>query len=138
MNPRQVAVNGTRKGATFALSGEETTIGRESVSAVWLNHASVSRRHCVIRQENDTFKLYDLDSYNGTFVNGIPVKEQVLAHADQLRVGNIELLFLVEEGEDAPGQLVRWDDSNPLTESAKELRPETLLHNTEQSLIAVP
>ena len=139
MNPRLVAVNGTRKGATFALSGEETTIGRESVSAVWLNHASVSRRHCVIRQENDTFKLYDLDSYNGTFVNGIPVKEQVLAHADQLRVGNIELLFLIEESEDAPfGQLVRWDDSNPLTESAKELRPETLLHNTEQSLIAVP
>ncbi len=139
MNPRLVAVNGTRKGATFPLSVEDTTIGRESASSVWLNHASVSRRHCIIRHENDGFTLYDLDSYNGTFVNGMPVKEQVLAHADQLRVGNVELLFLVEEGEDAnSGQLVRWDDSNPLTESAKELRPETLLHNTEQSLIAVP
>jgi Nif-specific regulatory protein len=139
MNPRLVAVNGTRKGATFPLSVEETTIGRESASAVWLNHASVSRRHCVIRQENDTFKIFDLDSYNGTFVNGIPIKEEVLAHADQLRVGNVELLFLIEEGEDTPsGQLVRWDDSNPLTQSAKELRPETLLHDTEQSLIAVP
>jgi transcriptional regulator with GAF, ATPase, and Fis domain len=139
MNPRLVAVNGTRKGATFPLSVEETTIGRESASAVWLNHASVSRRHCVIRQENDTFKVFDLDSYNGTFVNGIPTKEQVLAHADQLRVGNVELLFLIEEGDDTPsGQLVRWDDSNPLTQSAKELRPETLLQNTEQSLIAAP
>jgi len=139
MNPRLVAVNGIRKGAMFPLSVTETTLGRESASAVWLNHASVSRRHCVIRQENDAFKVYDLDSYNGTFVNGRPVKEQVLAHADQLRVGNVELLFLIEEGEDAPlGQLVRWDDSNPLTESAKELRPETLLHNTEQSLVAVP
>jgi Nif-specific regulatory protein len=139
MNPRLVAVNGTRKGSTFPLSVEETTIGRESASAVWLNHASVSRRHCVIRQENDTFKLYDLDSYNGTFVNGTPVKEEVLAHADQLRIGNVELLFLIEEGEDVTsGQLVRWDDSNPLTQSAKELRPETLLNNTEQSLIAVP
>jgi transcriptional regulator with GAF, ATPase, and Fis domain len=138
MNPRLVAVNGTRKGVTFPVSLEETTLGRESASAVWLNHASVSRRHCVIRQEDDGFKLYDLDSYNGTFVNGIPVKEQVLAHADQLRVGNVELIFLIEEGEDAfSGQQVRWDDSNPLTQSAKELRPEALLH-TEQSLIAVP
>ena len=139
MNPRLVAINGTLKGATFPLSTEETTIGRESASAVWLNHASVSRRHCVIRRENGHFKLFDLESYNGTFVNGIPVKEQSLAHADQVRVGKIELLFLIEEGEDVTsGHLIRWDDFNPLTESAKQLRPEVLLRKTEASLIASP
>src|SRR6185503_1842048 len=139
MNPRLVAINGTLKGATFPLSTAETTIGRESASVVWLNHASVSRRHCVIRRENGHFKLFDLESYNGTFVNGIPVKEQALAHADQLRVGKIELLFLIEEGEEATsGHLIRWDDFNPLTESAKQLRPEVLLRKTEQALIASP
>jgi Nif-specific regulatory protein len=139
MNPRLVAINGTLKGATFPLPTEETTIGRESASVVWLNHASVSRRHCVIRRENGHFKLFDLESYNGTFVNGIPVKEQALAHADQLRVGKIELLFLIEEGEEATsGHLIRWDDFNPLTESAKQLRPEVLLRKTEQALIASP
>jgi transcriptional regulator with GAF, ATPase, and Fis domain len=139
MNPRLVAINGTLKGATFPLSTEETTIGRESASAVWLNHASVSRRHCLIRTENGHFKLLDLDSYNGTFVNGIPVKEQALAHADQLRIGKIELLFLIEEGEEVTsGHLIRWDDFNPLTESAKQLRPEALLRKTEQALIASP
>jgi Nif-specific regulatory protein len=139
MNPRLVAINGTLKGATFPLATEETTIGRESASVVWLNHASVSRRHCVIRRENGHFKLFDLESYNGTFVNGIPVKEQSLAHADQLRVGKIELLFLIEEGEDiTSGHLIRWDDFNPLTESAKQLRPEVLLRKTEQALIASP
>jgi len=87
----------------------------------------------------DYFKLFDLESYNGTFVNGIPVKEQALAHADQLRVGKIELLFLIEEGEEATsGHLIRWDDFNPLTESAKQLRPEVLLRKTEQALIASP
>src|SRR4051812_3546312 len=139
MNPRLVAITGTLKGATFPLSADETTVGRESASAVWLNHASVSRRHCVIRGENGDFKLVDLESYNGTFVNGIPVKEQVLAHADQVRVGKIELLFLLEEGEEVTsGHLIRWDDFNPLTESAKQLRPEVLLRKTEQALIASP
>src|ERR1044072_5536459 len=139
MNPRLVAINGTLKGATFPLAVEETTIGRESASAVWLNHSSVSRRHCVIRRENGDFKLFDLDSYNGTFINGIPIKEQALDHADQVRVGKIELLFLIEEGEEiTSGHLIQWDDSNPLTESAKQLRPEVLLRKTEQVLATSP
>src|ERR1051326_3024714 len=139
MNPRLVAIDGTLKGLTFQLSGEETTIGRDSASVVWLNHASVSRRHCVIRRDNSRFRLFDLESYNGTFVNGIPIKEQVLAHADQLRVGKIQLLFLIEEGDETTsGHLIRWDDSNPLTESAKQLRPDVLLNKTEQSAVAKP
>src|SRR3989440_1227608 len=139
MNPRLVAVNGSKKGATFPLASEEITIGRESASSISLNHASVSRRHCLIRREHDDFKILDLDSYNGTFVNGIPVKEQTLIHADQLRIGSIELLFLTEEGEQTTsGHLVRWDDSNPLTQSAKKLLPEALLHPTEQILVTDP
>src|SRR6266576_578858 len=139
MNPRIVAVNGSRKGATFPLASEEITIGRESASSISLNHASVSRRHCLIRREQDDFKILDLDSYNGTFVNGIPVKEQTLIHADQLRIGSIELLILTEEGEQTTsGHLVRWDDSDPLTQSAKSLLPETLLHPTEQILVTDP
>ena len=139
MNPRIVAVNGSQKGTTFPLTSEEITIGRESASAVWLNHASVSRRHCVIRRDNDQFKIQDLDSYNGTFVNGIPVKEQTLDHLGQLRIGSIELLFLTEEGEQTTsGNLVRWDDSDPLTQSVRQLLPETLLHQTEQILATDP
>src|SRR5437762_4352249 len=139
MNPRLVAVNGSKKGATFPLASEEITIGRESASSISLNHASVSRRHCLIRREHDDFKILDLDSYNGTFVNGIPVKEQTLVHADQLRIGSIELLFLTEEGEQTTsGHLVRWDDSDPLTQSAKHLLTETLLHPTEQILVTDP
>ena len=139
MNPRLVTINGTLKGATFPLSVDETTIGRESASVVWLNHSSVSRRHCVIRRENGDFKLFDLESYNGTFVNGIPITEQTLAHADQLRVGKIELLFLIEEGDETTsGHLIQWDDFNPLTDSAKQLRPEVLLNKTEQTVAAKP
>src|SRR5713226_476674 len=136
MNPRLVAINGSKKGTTFALIADEVSIGRESASVVSLNHRSVSRKHCLIRRDGEEFKIQDLDSYNGTFVNGIPVKEQTLAHADQLRIGSIALVFLISEGEETTsGNLIRWDDSNPVMEATTQIRPETLLHQTEQALL---
>ena len=132
LNPRLVAINGSKKGTTFPLTADQITIGRESASAVSLNHASVSRRHCVIEREGDNFKIRDLGSSNGTFVNGQPVNDKMLNHADQVRIGSIALLFLTEETEDTTsGHLVRFDDSQPINESAKQLRPESLLHQTE-------
>jgi len=114
-------------------------MGRESANLISLNHPSVSRRHCIIRRQGDEFKIRDLDSFNGTFVNGIPVKEQALSHSDQLRLGSIEILFLTEEGEETTsGHLVRLDDSNPVAQSSRQLRPETLLHQTEQTHAHLP
>jgi Nif-specific regulatory protein len=139
MNPRLVAINGSTKGTTFLLTDAEVTIGRESINSVSLRHASVSRRHCVVRRVGEEYRVYDLNSYNGTFVNGIPIKEQTLSHADQLRVGNIAFLFLLEEGEDSTsGHLVRLDDSNPVGHAAKVIDSETLLHQTDDALRDLP
>ncbi len=135
MDPRLVALNGLRKGTTFPLTVDQNTIGRESASVVPLNHSSVSRRHCVIERQGDDFKIRDLGSSNGTFVNGQPVNDKVLKHADQVRIGSIALLFLIEETEDTTsGHQVRFDDSEPLTQSAKQLRPESLLQQTEAAV----
>lgn len=133
MNPRLVAINGLLKGTTFTLTADEVSIGRESANFVSLNHRSVSRRHCLIKRLGDEFTICDLESYNGTFVNGIPIKEQALAHADQIRIGSFALLFLVGEGEDPDiGSLVQLDDSRVVTQSSKHMRPEALVHQTEQ------
>ncbi len=139
MDPRILIINGLKKGTTFPLTLHETTIGRESANVIALPFSSVSRRHCVIRREGDEFKIGDRDSANGTFVNGIPVKEQTLSHSDQLRLGSIELLFLLEEREETTsGRLVQLDDSNPVNESLRQLRPETLLPETERTLAQAP
>lgn len=53
----------------------------------------------IARQMEEQFTIIDLDSFNGTFVNGVPVKEQILAHGDQIAVGNILRLFLLHETE---------------------------------------
>jgi Nif-specific regulatory protein len=139
MNPRLVAINGSKKAMTFPLNGDETTIGRETANAIPLPLPSVSRRHCVIYRDGDEFKIRDLDSANGTFVNGIPVKDQALAHSDHLRLGTIELLFFTEEGEEtASSHLVQLVDSNPVNQSSKQILPETLLPDTDRVLARAP
>jgi Nif-specific regulatory protein len=136
MNPRLIAINGSRKGSTFALKEDQISIGRESANDVSFSHSSVSRRHCLIKKTGCEFVISDLDSYNGTFVNGVPVKEQVLTHADQIKIGSIALVFLLGESEDN-GSIgtVQFDDSLVASESTKQVRPELLLHQTEQALL---
>src|SRR6266446_2319684 len=109
MHPSLIAISGSLKGTIFTLTEDEVSVGREASNTVCLNDLSVSRRHCLIRSETETvdsdgqfdptanqqsaFKVIDLESFNGTFVNGIPVKEQLLAHGDQVAVGDVVLLF---------------------------------------------
>jgi transcriptional regulator with GAF, ATPase, and Fis domain len=54
----------------------------------------MSRRHCAVEMTNGSCTLRDLGSSNGTYVNGIPVRERVLAHGDRIRAGDSVLLFL--------------------------------------------
>jgi transcriptional regulator with GAF, ATPase, and Fis domain len=136
MNPRLIAINGLLKGTIFGLNGDQISIGRESASDVSLGHSSVSRRHCLIKRTGGEFLICDLDSYNGTFVNGVPVKEQTLIHADQIKIGTIALLFLVGESEEpGSGSRVELDDSNLVSQSTRQMRPEVLMQQTEQVLL---
>jgi Nif-specific regulatory protein len=99
MYPRLAAIAGPLKGRTFALDEDETSIGRESASQICLSDPSVSRRHCVVKLEGELFKINDLESLNGTFVNDVPVKERFLEHGDRVRIGDHTFSFLLLEGD---------------------------------------
>ncbi len=90
---RLEAVSGPLKGKLFPLTAGEVSIGRDPSNEISLLDSLVSRRHCVVRQEGNEFRLQDLESRNNTFVSGVPVKERVLVHGDQIRVGNSILVF---------------------------------------------
>jgi Nif-specific regulatory protein len=135
INPRLISLDGSPEGSTFLLNTDEVSIGRGSANTVRLNHRSVSRQHCVIRRTGEQFRICDLDSYNGTFVNGIPVKEQELSNTDQIRIGSILLLFLLQEGDGpAISSLVHLDDSNFATQSTRRVGSEELIRETERVL----
>ena len=57
----------------------------------------MSRRHCAVEAASGRFTLRDLGSANGTYVNGIPVRERVLEHGDRIRAGDSMFLFLQAE-----------------------------------------
>jgi transcriptional regulator with GAF, ATPase, and Fis domain len=99
MEPRIAVVVGAKKGTITHLKDGETTIGRDPASALCLSEESVSRKHCAIQADGDLYRVIDFDSSNGTFVNGVPVRNKVLQHGDRIRLGYTELVFLLEPDE---------------------------------------
>jgi len=73
--------NGTLRGRSFDLKDASTLIGRGPDNDIRINDSSVSRRHAKIVRENDKYFIEDLNSRNGTSVNGI-----VLRNGDRLEV----------------------------------------------------
>ncbi|MEZ4461165.1 MAG: FHA domain-containing protein [bacterium] len=74
----------------------EVTVGRNPGNTLRVNNPSISRRHAKIVWENNEVTLYDLDSSNGSYVNGHRVRSQVLVNEDRLRIGEFPLLFMDE------------------------------------------
>src|SRR5579864_6247094 len=89
-----VGMDGPPKGRLVPLGEAEVSVGRDQANAIAVDDLAASRRHCVIRLSGERFQLVDLESRNGTFVNGVPVRQRVLEHNDQIRVGGSLFLFL--------------------------------------------
>ena len=124
MNHRLVARDGPLKGSVFQLDGGEFSVGRNPSNRLAVSDPSLSRQHCVIARRGDQFDIRDLDSRNGTFVNGVPVHERVLAAGDEIQIGNSLFLFLSEDTQPAPSASVRLDERSVLTGATVILRSE--------------
>ncbi len=109
-----IATDGPVRGSRFELGEQETGIGRISLNQIAIPNLSVSRRHCVIERNGERFLIRDLESHNGTFVNGQPVKIQFLRDGDRIAVGECTFLF----------QTSRFE--MPITESSTAQRGEAL------------
>ena len=97
MRPRLLVIAGPMKDSTIPLPDGEATLGRDPTNAVAVADASVSRKHCLLRREEDgRFHIKDLDSRNGTMVNGTAVKTGWLRHGDEIATGDSMFLFLLE------------------------------------------
>ena len=73
--------------------GANTTAGRDPASDVVLNSPAVSRHHAVIRQGHEGFRVVDLQSSAGSFVNGRRFDEHPLVIGDRLQLGPFYFLF---------------------------------------------
>ncbi|MFH1023199.1 MAG: sigma 54-interacting transcriptional regulator [Planctomycetota bacterium] len=97
--PKIIIQEGFNRGAAYTLSEEKMTIGRDYANAIQLIDEKVSRVHAVLFQEGDRWHLSDLDSRNGTYVNDRRVKRDALKSGDRVRIGNVHLVFVDDEGD---------------------------------------
>jgi len=93
-----VVKDGPGRGSMIELT-ERLTIGRAPDNDVTLLDGSVSRYHAVVHMQDGLWQVTDLDSSNGTMVNGRPVAESELCHLDEIKLGRVCLLFLDPGGE---------------------------------------
>lgn len=82
----------------MALGPNALTIGRDPENALVLDDRRVSRRHAEIRLRLGRYTLYDLQSTNGTFVNGRRVAEVALSDGDRVQIGGTEMVIEQEAG----------------------------------------
>jgi pSer/pThr/pTyr-binding forkhead associated (FHA) protein len=79
---------------SFSLPREVTVIGRREDCDLRIPLSEVSRKHCRFLIENDTLKLEDLGSSNGTFHNGQRIQQAVVQAGDTVQVGPV--VFIVQ------------------------------------------
>ncbi|MES2307517.1 MAG: FHA domain-containing protein [Verrucomicrobiota bacterium] len=91
--PRLIVQSEEQAGQIFDLSGESARIGRINENEIVIQHKSISSHHAELVLDGNDYLIKDLDSTNGTRVNGERVKSVKLRKNDLIRVGNIELIY---------------------------------------------
>src|SRR5437899_9074611 len=86
-----VVLSAGMTGRTHELNVDKTTIGRVEDNTFQISEPSVSSHHCEVLLRGADVVVRDLESTNGTFINGEKVRESVLKPGQVLRLGQIEM-----------------------------------------------
>ena len=76
------------------LTKDKTTLGRRPYNDIVIDNLAVSGEHALIRMTGNEVFLEDLNSTNGTYINGKAVKKQQLQHGDSVEIGKYRIKFV--------------------------------------------
>jgi len=86
-------IQGADQGKRFELKSKAMALGRDNSNPIRLHDTEVSRRHAEVRRTDDSYRIIDLGSANGTFVNGRTVVQADLRSGDRVQLGQTVMLF---------------------------------------------
>jgi two-component system, cell cycle response regulator len=89
-----LVLSGPRLGHRLVLGDAAVDVGRGSAAGLILDADSVSRKHARIERFGGGHKIVDCGSTNGTYVNGVRVKEQLLKDGDRIGIGKALLKYI--------------------------------------------
>jgi pSer/pThr/pTyr-binding forkhead associated (FHA) protein len=92
-----VICNGGFEGMEYEIAGEETIIGRNPTTDITLLDENISREHSIILRDTETgtYSIEDLQSTNGTKVNGKCVRSADLAPGDEIEIGQTRFKLVI-------------------------------------------
>src|SRR5439155_2222705 len=91
--PKLHILSGVLEGKVLDVGEERVTVGRALDNMIRLDDGTVSHHHAMFVVDGSDYKLRDLNSTNGTRVNGLRIVETKLHNGDQLRMGSVEMRF---------------------------------------------
>jgi hypothetical protein len=102
------------------LTKDRTTLGRRPYNDIVIDNLAVSGEHAVLQMSGAEVHLEDLNSTNGTYVNGKAVKKQLLQNSDVIEVGKYKIKFVAENAEQGfeKTQMVRPSQAAALAAAA--------------------
>ena len=94
------------------ITKDKTSLGRRPYNDIVIDNLAVSGEHAVLQMVGQDVFIEDLNSTNGTYINGKAVKKQLLAQNDTIEIGKYKIKYMVAEGSDyektmimKPGQM---------------------------------
>ena len=82
------------------ITKDKTTLGRRPYNDIVIDNLAVSGEHAVLQMTGHDVFIEDLNSTNGTYINGKAVKKQLLQHNDTVEIGKYKIKYLVDDGTD--------------------------------------
>jgi len=82
------------------ITKDKTTLGRRPYNDIVIDNLAVSGEHAVLQMVGGDVFIEDLNSTNGTYINGKAVKKQLLTHNDTVEIGKYKIKYLVDESGD--------------------------------------
>ena len=96
------------------ITKDKTTLGRRPYNDIVIDNLAVSGEHAVLQMVGSDVFIEDLNSTNGTYINGKAIKKQLLTHNDTVEIGKYKIKFLVDEsGEYEKTMIMRPGSSAP-------------------------
>jgi pSer/pThr/pTyr-binding forkhead associated (FHA) protein len=96
------------------ITKDKTTLGRRPYNDIVIDNLAVSGEHAVLQMVGADVFIEDLNSTNGTYINGKAIKKQLLSHNDTVEIGKYKIKYLVDESADYEKTMILRPASNPL------------------------
>jgi pSer/pThr/pTyr-binding forkhead associated (FHA) protein len=95
------------------ITKDKTTLGRRPYNDIVIDNLAVSGEHAVLQMVGADVFIEDLNSTNGTYINGKAIKKQLLANNDVVEVGKYKIKFLLEDGMDYEKTMILKPGASP-------------------------